>query len=369
MVGLRDLGHQLDVQRLGEVLHVLLQVKYRCVHLPLVLPVVVRPFLLEFEIRARSRHQGIDEVDLNLIDVDNVRYVATGGVKRQIAVDCPIIRRTDLERTFDNLGCTRSQSQRDRFFDNFQVALRQKLAIDVLDSLLGSVDEHDLEKDVIMVHFSDGLGVDRIRVAGELVDFLVALVLQLAHEVGSFDASLAQLLRDVEVALCRILALELAELNPLVWLHLGQVVGFGLLVLSRAVRGEQLGVRLEELAEDGASELDQHVLHLGEVALALGLGQDAKADLHPLDVVPVSAHGCHLALLRLMLFEQGADDEDRVDAHLLVGQAQVALRLDCQLGECDGKAASQVVVLCVDQGAAEGQVGALVLDLSGSGRS
>ena len=246
--------------------------------------------------------------------------------------------------------------------------MRQKLAIDVLDRLLGSVDEHDLEKDVIMVHFSDGLGVDRIRVAGKLIDFLAALVLQLAHEVGSFDASLAQLLRDVEVALCRILALELAELNPLVWLHHGQVVGFGLLVLSRAVRGEQLGVRLEELAEDGASELDQDVLHLGEVALALGLGQDAKADLHPLDVVPVGAHGCHLALLRLMLFEQGADDEDRVDAHLLVGQAQVALRLDGQLSERDGKAARQVVVLCVDQGAAEGQVGALVLDLSGCGR-
>ena len=55
-----------------------------------------------------------------------------------------------------------------------------------------------------------------------------------------------------------------------------------------------------------------------------------------------------------MLLEQGADDEDRVNAHLLVGQAQVALRLDGQLGECDGKAARQVVVLCVDQGAAEG---------------
>ena len=126
-----------------------------------------------------------------------------------------------------------------------------------------------------MVHFSDGFSIDRIRISGQLVDLLVALILQLAHEVGSFDTSLAQLLRDVEVTLCRIFALELAELNPLVRLHHSQVIGFGLLVLPRAVRGEKLGVRLEELAKDGASELDQDVLHLREVALALGLGQDA----------------------------------------------------------------------------------------------
>lgn len=60
------------------MLNVFLQVQDRCVDLHLVLPIVVSPLLLELKIRAGSWHQGVDEVDLDLVDVDDVRDVSTG---------------------------------------------------------------------------------------------------------------------------------------------------------------------------------------------------------------------------------------------------------------------------------------------------
>lgn len=69
-------------------------------------------------------------------------------------------------------------------------------------------------------------------------------------------------------------------------------------------------MRFEELSEDGAAELDQYILHLGQVSLALRLSQNAKADLHSLDVVTVGAHGSNLSFLRLVLLEKSANDEN-----------------------------------------------------------
>ena len=69
-------------------------------------------------------------------------------------------------------------------------------------------------------------------------------------------------------------------------------------------------MRLEELPEDGTTELNQYVLHLREVALALRLSQNAKADLHSLDVVTIGTHRCHLALFRLVLLQKCANDQD-----------------------------------------------------------
>ena len=91
LVCLRNLRHQLDVELLGEVLHVLLEVQNRCVNLHLVLPVVVCPFLLEFEVRASCGHEGIDEVDLDLVDVDDVRDVAARRVEGQVAIDRSVV--------------------------------------------------------------------------------------------------------------------------------------------------------------------------------------------------------------------------------------------------------------------------------------
>ena len=186
-----------------------------------------------------------------------------------------------------------------------------------------------------MVHFSDCLRVDRVRVARQLVDFLVDIVLDFAHEVRSLDSSSADLLSDVEVTLDRILPFELAETNLLIRLRHGHVLSIELLVEAGAVGGQKLRVRLEELAEDRPAELDQDVLHLGHVSLALGLGQDPEADLHTLDVVLVSAHRCDLSFLGLVGFEEGADDQDRVNRHLLVAHAQVSLGLHSELGKGD----------------------------------
>jgi len=189
LVCLRDLGHQLDVEGGGKVLNILLEIQDWRVHLHLVLPVVVSPLLLELELRAISRHECVDEVDLNLVDIDNVRDVATRRVKRQVAVNGSIVCRAHFHATLDDLGCASTKSNRDRFFDNLEVTLGQQLAVNVLNCLLGAVDKDDFEQDIVVVDFSDGFRIDGIRVAGQLVDLLLVLILQLAHEVRSFDST------------------------------------------------------------------------------------------------------------------------------------------------------------------------------------
>ena len=67
----------------------------------------------------------------------------------------------------------------------------QKLTVDILDRLLGPVDEYYLEQDVVVVNLSDGLSIDRVRVTSELVDFLLVLALQFAHEVVGLDSTLS----------------------------------------------------------------------------------------------------------------------------------------------------------------------------------
>ena len=56
---------------------------------------------------------------------------------------------------------------------------------------MSPVDEYYLEQDVVVVNFSDCLSIDRVRVTSELIDFLLVLALQLAHEVVGFDSTLS----------------------------------------------------------------------------------------------------------------------------------------------------------------------------------
>ena len=79
------------------MLDILLQVMDRCAHLDLVLPVILSPLFLEFKLRAVSRHQSIDEVDLDFIDVDDIWYVTTGRIVGEVAVDGAIVRGAYLE--------------------------------------------------------------------------------------------------------------------------------------------------------------------------------------------------------------------------------------------------------------------------------
>ena len=115
----------------------------------------------------------------------------------------------------------------------------KKLTVDVLNRLLGPVDENNLEEDVIVVNLGDSLSVDWVGVTCQLVDLLVNVVLNFTHEVGCFNTTLADLFCDIEVALrVGVLALKLSEGNALVRLSNGHVFCLHLLVQSGPVRGE-----------------------------------------------------------------------------------------------------------------------------------
>lgn len=219
-----DLGHELDVERACEMLHILTQVKDWSGNLDLVFPVVISPLLLELQLAAVSRHEGIDEVDLDLVDVDDVGDVATRAIKGKVPIDRSIVRRANLKGCLDDLGGTCLQSKRDRLLNDLQVALGKQFTVDVLNRLLGAVDQDDLEEDVVVVHFGDSFSVDRVRVPCQLVDLLLVFALQLAHEVGGVDAASAKLFRDVKVSTSSALGLKLAELDALIWLRHSHVL-------------------------------------------------------------------------------------------------------------------------------------------------
>ena len=86
-----DGSHQLDIQSLSEVLNVLSQMRKRGVDLYLVFPLIVSPLLLEVKLAALSRLKLVDEVDLDLVQVDDVRNVAARRIKGQVAVDGSIV--------------------------------------------------------------------------------------------------------------------------------------------------------------------------------------------------------------------------------------------------------------------------------------
>mmetsp|Transcript_19580 Transcript_19580/g.26463 ORF Transcript_19580/g.26463 Transcript_19580/m.26463 type:complete len:392 (-) Transcript_19580:1518-2693(-) len=339
-------------------------------HLHLILPIVVSPLFLELELRAVGRCERVDEVNLNLVDIDDVGDVTARRVKRQVPINRPVVGRAHLHAAFDHLRRTCAQSERHRLLDHLEIALREQLAVDVLNRLLRPVNQHDLQQDVVVVHLGYGFRVDWVRVARKLVDLLLVFVLELAHEVVSLYATRAKLFSDIEVAARRcVFVFELAELDALVRLSDRHRLAVLLAALARSVRRQQLRVRLQELAEDGASELDQHVLNLRQAPLRLRLGQNTQADLHALCVVAVHAHRHSLPLLKLVLLEKGADDENGVEGHLLVRHAQVALGFDRQLRHGHRQTTRQVVILCVDEGVAQGQVGTLVLGLGCGGRA
>lgn len=67
-------------------------------------------------------------------------------------------------------------------------------------------------------------------------------------------------------------------------------------------------MRLEEFTKDGASKLNEDVLNLCEIFLALGLRQDAQADLHALNVIAVSCFRDNISFLGLVFLEEGTNN-------------------------------------------------------------
>lgn len=67
-----------------------------------------------------------------------------------------------------------------------------------------------------MMNFSDGLSVNWIRIACQLVDLLVHLLFNLTHELLVVP-SVTCLFRDIEISNCIALSFQLPEHNLLVW--------------------------------------------------------------------------------------------------------------------------------------------------------
>lgn len=88
---LSDSSHELNIESLSEVVHIFAQVGHTCVDLNLVLPFVVRPLLLEVQLGAVRRLQLIDEIDLDLVQIDDVLNVSTGGIVAKVPIDGSIV--------------------------------------------------------------------------------------------------------------------------------------------------------------------------------------------------------------------------------------------------------------------------------------
>jgi hypothetical protein len=88
---LSDSSHELNIESLSEVVHIFAQVGDTCVDLNFVLPFVVCPLLLEVQLGTVRRLQLIDEVDLDLIQVNDVLNVTTGGIVAKVPIDGAIV--------------------------------------------------------------------------------------------------------------------------------------------------------------------------------------------------------------------------------------------------------------------------------------
>jgi hypothetical protein len=64
-----------------------------------------------------------------------------------------------------------------------QIALSEELHCNVWQSLICSVDEENLEEDIVVVHLDEGLCVDGVRVAGQLVDLSIYLLSDVTKEI------------------------------------------------------------------------------------------------------------------------------------------------------------------------------------------
>lgn len=159
------------------------QVLDRGVHLDFVLPFVLRPFLFELKLWALGVEEVVDEVNLNFIDVEDVDIVSTSWVMRDVSIDDAVVCGGHFQTSFDRLRRLRLQSDRNWLFNHFEISLRQQLKVDVWQSFLGSIDQHYLEDNVVVMNLNESLCVDRIREPSELVNFRINVLLDVSKEI------------------------------------------------------------------------------------------------------------------------------------------------------------------------------------------
>ena len=93
-----------------------------------------------------------------------------------------------------------------------------QLTVDILNGLSCSINQDNLEQDVIVMDLSNCFSIDRVRVPSQLVNFLVNITLDLTHKVRSLNATRTHLFRDIKISNSLILTLELSEYDFLIWL-------------------------------------------------------------------------------------------------------------------------------------------------------
>jgi hypothetical protein len=99
------------------VLYILFQVSDGGADLNLVFPFILCPLLLELKFGALSRLEGVNEINLDLVDIDDKRHISTRRVESQITVDSTIISRADFERALDSSCLLASECHSYRFLD------------------------------------------------------------------------------------------------------------------------------------------------------------------------------------------------------------------------------------------------------------
>lgn len=120
---------------------------------------------------------------MDFVDVDNVGDVSTRRIVSQIPIDGAIVSGANLQASLKGGARVSSECHLDWFLNDLQVTLGQEFTLDVWKSLIGSVDQDNLEQNVIMVNLNKSLSIERVRVASQLVDFGVYVFLDLSQEI------------------------------------------------------------------------------------------------------------------------------------------------------------------------------------------
>mmetsp|Transcript_20455 Transcript_20455/g.48485 ORF Transcript_20455/g.48485 Transcript_20455/m.48485 type:complete len:711 (-) Transcript_20455:783-2915(-) len=280
----------LHVGRLDDVVEELLDVVDVGVDRHLVLPLELGPHGAEGEVGARGGRDVVHDVDVDVVEHHAVAVgvlllgaVGIVAVVDDRAEDDARLRARDLDVGLDVLALARQEHVRLRPLAQLEVAHDGELEAEVVHHLVGLVDEQHLEQDVVRVHGHVGLGVDRVREAGELRHALEArrevllhprarglrhavVVLVLLERDGvELGAAAAQLAHDEQVVrLPRHLdrALLLGRLRRLGRLPLREHRGEGLAALReadvlhlRAAVGEQVQEGRDALLRVGVHRL------------------------------------------------------------------------------------------------------------------
>jgi len=102
-----------------------------------------------------------------------------------------------------------------RPLDELEVAEGREFQGDILKGLACLVDDEDIEEDVVLVHVDVGLGIDSVRMTGQL-NYAVQLgdgIVSLVATSGTLQVGLNLIVALVNV----LLGLEVTEHNELLW--------------------------------------------------------------------------------------------------------------------------------------------------------